>query len=286
MWYISGVMAAPGALQACLNQSLEAAEAEWPALRLDRASFEQRLRRLLEDHEGDPCDALAKLRAGDLYLAHGCALSVPAAVDAFTAKHLVGLEEHLQRFKTAGVSADDVRRELEDTLLLGRGGSGPRIAQYNGGGTLRRFVAVAARNAALTLLRRRVHEATIDVDDVASQLVSQPDSGTRIASRHVGAIRDAVRASLDTLDRRQRMIVRLHLSQGVSLTQIARMLKVHQSTVSRALETALQHLYDGICRTLREVHGLEGTELDSIVRDVRSNLDLSLSRVLRDAGEV
>ena len=211
-------------------------------------------------------------------------MRVPAAVAMFARTYLAAIDDDLKRFRAAGVLADDVRRELEDTLLLGQGGSRPRIAQYEGRGPLRRFVATAARNAALSLLRHRSHKANVDVDAIGSQLASPLESPRRLASNHDAAVRDALRACLSALDRRQRIIVRLHLSQGVALTQIARMLGVHQSTVSRALDGALHQLYAGIRRELREVHGLEGAEVESVVRDVRSNLDLSLSRVLRDTG--
>jgi hypothetical protein len=66
----------------------------------------------------------------------------------------------------------------------------------------------------------------------------------------------------------------------VSLTQIARILGVHQSTVSRDLDAALHLLQRSVRSRLRDDYGLDENEVKSIMRDVRSKLDLSLSRLL------
>jgi RNA polymerase sigma-70 factor (ECF subfamily) len=275
-----------GDLSERVGRAVEAAEAEWPGWRLPREVFAKRLIAIIEVSGKDPGDALSSLRLGDLYLALGCAHRVPGAMKAFASKHLSRLAECLGGFKDPQTLADDVRRELEDTLLLGRKGSPPRIGQYTGHGPLNRYVAAAARNAALTLMRQRGQERRLGGDEDTGLVVSPPASAKElVTSRHDAAIRDAVRTSLSKLDRRQRTIVRLHLSQGVTLTQIARMLHVHQTTVSRALDDALERMYSDIRRRLREEHGLDDAEMESIVRDMRSHVDLSLSRVLGDTGE-
>ncbi len=285
MWYDGAPMAESGDLLERAEQAAGAAEAEWAGCRLPPGVFTERLLAAVRAEGGDPILVLEKLHVADLYLAHACALRVPGALEAFAAKHLSRVDEYVRRFRGAAIQGADVRRDLEDALLLGKKGSEPRIGQYTGRGPLSRFVATAARNAALTLLRRRAQEPMLDVDAVASQLVFPPDSTRRLVdSRLDSALRAAVSASLSSLDRRQRTIVRLHLSESVPLTQIARMLKVHQSTVSRALDAAIAHLYAGIRRELREVHGLDDAEMESIVRDVRSQVELSLSRILRDTG--
>jgi RNA polymerase sigma-70 factor, ECF subfamily len=114
-------------------------------------------------------------------------------------------------------------------------------------------------------------------------ICSPPESTKRVViSRYSAVIQKAVLAALWTLERRQRTVVRLHLTQGVSLTRIGKMFNVNQSTASRWLQAAVDHLYAEIRRAIREEHGVDGSELESIVRDVRSQIDLSLSRILYD----
>jgi RNA polymerase sigma-70 factor len=258
----------------------ETAETQWPGFRVERSLFEQRLLAVVSEQDGDPAVTLNKLHVGDLYLAQGCELGIPAALSAFASTYLSTVDLYLEHFKNAAVCSDDVRRELEDTLLFGRRTPPGRIGQYRGNGPLKNFVATAARNAALTMLRTRGRHMVNDFDDLASQ-VSAPFEGTEsiAAARDEGVVRDAVRSALLGLDRRQRTIVRLHLVRGVTFTKIARMLKVHQSTVSRSFDAALHTLYRAIRRELHELHGMSESEMQSIIHDVRGRLELTWSRI-------
>jgi RNA polymerase sigma-70 factor, ECF subfamily len=268
-------------LSLALDGLIDLAEAAWPAFQLDRPTFRARL---LSAFEGGRAPvAVSEIHAVDLYLACACAAGLPSAVSEFAARYLSPVDIYLKRFRNSPIRAEDVRRDLEDTLLFGRAGSPPRIGQYNGRAPLERFVAVAARNAAVSMLRAQQRGFGEDFNALASQLASPPEgSESLVAARYEGVIREALRVALVSLDRRQRTIVRLHLAQGVTLTQIARMLKVHQSTVSRSLDAAIQVIYVEIRRQLQGLEGMNSSEMRSIVRDVRNRIDLSLSRVLRD----
>ena len=128
----------------------------WPNGRItaiERAAFRAHLVAVL-GRDLEAGDAMSAVRVGDLYLAYGCCLGRPAAVKAFATRYLARVRDYVRRFERVAVSADEVRRELEDILLLGRNGSGPRLAAYRGRGPLEHFVAAAARNVARTLLRR------------------------------------------------------------------------------------------------------------------------------------
>ncbi len=276
---INGVFAmppAPDLARTVARLTLEA-EAHWGEPLMAHAAFAQRLRAAVAA-ERSPAEALARIHTIDLYLAQACAGGSARAMSLFSNRHLSRVGEHLAAFRSAHVTADEVRRELEDALLLGRGESAPRIGQYSGRGPLDRFVATAARNTMRSLLRRKGHDtAADDVAEVASKVgESHPSSRKLVVTRYEGIIRDAVRASLPSLDRRQRTILRLHMSQGVPLTHIARMLRVHQSTVSRTLEAAIDQLYTAIRKYLREVYGFNDPEMDSIIRDVRSRIESQL----------
>jgi RNA polymerase sigma-70 factor (ECF subfamily) len=275
-------MAASSELLAAVDRAVLGAEEAWPAFRAPRAAFRERVLAVLEAAGSEAAEALEDLHASDLYLAHACAIGVPAAIEAFTARFLAGPGSHIREHKDVG--ADAVRRELEDTLLLGKSESGPQIAKYEGRGPLGAFVKRAAQFAAGTLRRRAAAQREVEwVDELASVICSPPESAKRVVvSQYSAVIQEAVLAALWTLERRQRTVVRLHLTQGVSLTQIGKMFNVTQPTVSRWLQAAVDHLYAEIRRAIREAHGVEGSELESIVRDVRSQIDLSLSRILRD----
>jgi RNA polymerase sigma-70 factor (ECF subfamily) len=55
---------------------------------------------------------------------------------------------------------------------------------------------------------------------------------------------------------------------------------VHRATAARRVERARELLCDGTRAELAARIGLKGAELDSVMRLVRSNVDLSIARVL------
>jgi RNA polymerase sigma-70 factor len=257
----------------------EAAEGQWPSFRVERSLFEKRLMASVSEQVGDPAVTLSKLHVSDLYLAHGCELGIPAALSAFAATYLSTIDLYLEHFRNSTVRSDEVRRELEDTLLFGRRTPPGRIGQYRGNGPLRNFVATAARNLAISMLRSRERHMVSDFDNLATQLGSSEGTDGIATARDEGVVRDAVRSALLGLDRRQRTIVRLHLVRGVTFTKIACMLKVNQSTVSRTFDAALHTLYRAIRRELRELRGMSESEMQSIIHDVRGRLELTWSRI-------
>lgn len=278
-------MSNDGVASGALDAVVCAATAQWPTFKLSPSEFRQRVVAVLPADAEDAARALANLHAADLYLAHACALGIPEAIDAFTARYLVDLARYLPFHKD--VSVEWVRNELEDKLLLGKGDSNePRIGRYEGRGPLHAFVRRAARFSAATFRRQAADRREVAwVEEFASVLCSSVEGSKRVViSRYAEAIRRAVLAALRTLERRQRTVVRLHLAEGVPLTKIAKMFGVNQSTASRWLQAAIEHLYAEIRRTIREVHGVTDSELKSIWRDVRSEVDLSLSRALVDTS--
>jgi len=279
-------MGQPPQLSSALEAITDAAEAAWPGFRVERSAFQAHLLSCVPEESDDVANAISKLHTEDLYLAFACSKQVAPALREFAERHLSRIDTFLKRFGDGAVRAEDVRREVEDTLLFGRDGSPARIGQYSGRGPLERFVRTAARHAALTLLRRlRPAASAEDFDALASQLAAPPDgSESFVAARYEAVVREALRVALLTLDRRQRIIVRLHLVQNVTLTQIGKMLKVNQSTVSRALAGAVDTIQKEIRRQLRESEGMNESEMQSVVRDVRNRIDLNMSRMLRSTN--
>jgi RNA polymerase sigma-70 factor (ECF subfamily) len=283
-----------GRLFEVLDRLAALGEAAWATCSFERAAFQQRLVSLIDIGSSDPEEALAHLHVTDLYLATACVLRLPRAQEILATQYLSRVPEYVARIgQTAAPLGEEVRRELEDSLLFGPagrdgGGEGeapPRIAGYAGRGSLEAFVATAARNLALTMLRPRGRDHVVPWEESESRGdLPRATTPTLNSARHDEALRGAVRVALAALDQRQRTIVRLHLVEGVTLTQIARMLQVHQSTVSRAFDGALHTLYANIRNDLELRFRLNESEMQSIVRDARSRIDLSLSRLLRDTA--
>ena len=92
-------------------------------------------------------------------------------------------------------------------------------------------------------------------------------------------------ALLRKLPRRERLLLRLNIVQGVSIYRIARMHNVSQPTVSRWLQRARVQTLKTIRDIVRDELSIHDREFDSILYLVRSQIDLSFSRLLGETKD-
>jgi RNA polymerase sigma-70 factor (ECF subfamily) len=263
------------------------AEAAWPEFRVQRPAFLEKLNELVPTADL-PARADERFHHVDLYLASACAAGDATALTVFTRRYLSRIDHYLRRFANSAVSFDEVRTTLEDKLLFSSVKDGvPRIRQYNGRGPLEAWVAMAAQRAVLSILRARGTASRTDSTSGLCDLWSEAYELERAHShRYADAIKEIVREAIRSLPVRQRNILRLSIIEDVSLSQIARMLNVHQSTVSRAFHASLNKVNEEVRARLKAVHGIGDSEVESIVRQLQSRIDLSLSGVFADMPEL
>jgi RNA polymerase sigma-70 factor (ECF subfamily) len=103
-------------------------------------------------------------------------------------------------------------------------------------GTAEAWMFGIARNAALDELRRRKRRATLEIDP------EDADSLTPAEYAELTIRREVVRAALATLDPRERDIVSLKFSGGLSNAEIARVLRITESNAGTRLHRTIQKL--------------------------------------------
>jgi RNA polymerase sigma-70 factor (ECF subfamily) len=103
-------------------------------------------------------------------------------------------------------------------------------------GTAEAWMFGIARNAALDELRRRKRRATLEVDP------KDADSRTPEEYAELTLRREVVRAALATLDPRERDLVALKFSGGLSNAEIARVLRISESNAGTRLHRTIQKL--------------------------------------------
>jgi len=89
--------------------------------------------------------------------------------------------------------------------------------------------------------------------------------------------------ALAELPPHDRSLLRLHYIEGLSLDRLAVMERVHRATVARWLSDARSTVLSRVRTLLAERLKLSGHEGESLLRFVRSRLDLSLRRALDSA---
>jgi len=84
------------------------------------------------------------------------------------------------------------------------------------------------------------------------------------------------------LDAEDRALLRLHYVDGVTTAKLATMFAISRATLIRRLAAARESLVERVKSQLRSASGVADHDFDSVLRLVKSQIDLRLSLVLRD----
>lgn len=230
---------------------------------------------------------LPRLRVEDLLLAWWAGRDPERGIPALWEAHASELERLVARFHR--IDREELMQALRIKLFVAAEGAPTRLSTYNGFGYLLNWLRVLATrtflDAAREVARRRstgLEEAGHDDDAPLLALIVEPTAaiGARDRERVRLAIRDSFAASVAALPRRERTFLRLATVDGLTLEQIAATYQVGRATVARALAAGRARLRDDTRRGMIEVLGITPAELDSVIRSLDTQLELSLARVL------
>jgi RNA polymerase sigma-70 factor (ECF subfamily) len=212
----------------------------------------------------------------DSALAAACAAGEPAALAAFERDHLPQVAGYVARLSREKAFVDEVQQLLREKLFVGK-----KITEYAGQGPLGAWLRVVSVRIAIDVLRARGKApAPIDVDGIAEPLCDSPELEL-VKSRYLPEVKAAFTEALAALGSEERNLLRLHLVDGLNLEEMARLFQVNRSTVFRWMAAAKGRVLDDARDRLQARLGVSAEEMESLLRVVRSRLDLSLSEVLR-----
>ena len=139
-----------------------------------------------------------------------------------------------------------------------------------------------AGREALGALRTRRPSSELGDDD----LLDGADDPHLLAlkTQHGAAFKQAFQAAVAELAPRDRAILKAIILDDRTVTDVAAVYRVHRVTASRWLAEIRAALLKGTRARLRAQLALDEPSLDSALRLIDSNLDLSLYRVLGDAA--
>jgi len=220
--------------------------------------------------------------AQDLYLACACLHGKAGALEAFDQRFLSQVPSFLARLESACHRVDEVQQLLRERLFVARGDAPPKIADYKGQGRLASWLRVAAIRTALNLHSSRKSQPPPSAAP-AELLLASPDPELQyLRARYKEQFNEAFVTALGSLAARDRTVLRLHLLDGLNIDRIGQVFDVHRATAARWLSHAREELFEKTREALTNQLGLSATEFASIVRLIRSDLDLSVCRILRE----
>jgi len=267
-----------------VTAALARVRAAWPDFAADDVDFARFVgARLAVDDEGAPLAALDALRLEDLYLTWGCLRRDPAALTAFERTMAEPIRLALARINVPDAVKQDAAQQLRERLFVGVGGGPPRLAEFGGRGQLRRWVQAAVARVCIDSVRSRRREVPLDESQASGDGPGGASGDTELEHlrRVYGPIFElAFAAAIPQLDERERDILRLHLVEGLTLDDIGERYGVHRSTAFRWLESARETLVERTRNEMMKRLRVEAHEVESILRVIRSEVHLSVQRLL------
>ncbi|ADO74598.1 DNA-binding regulatory protein [Stigmatella aurantiaca DW4/3-1] len=221
-------------------------------------------------------------QAVDLYLAFACAQADPWALGELERRLESVVGAAITHLRPDRVFVEEVHQRLRQKLLLSREGRPPKLLEYAGKGPLVQWLRAVALREALNLLAQQRAGAPLESGTVLPELAAPgPDPElTLLKHRYAPEFKAALEAALRGLPARERNFLRLFFLESLTVEQIARMDGTHKSTVSRRMASARERVLTGMRRQLQERLALSVSELDSLVGQLRSQLDVSLAHAL------
>ncbi|MFB3815049.1 MAG: RNA polymerase sigma factor [Terriglobales bacterium] len=224
----------------------------------------------------------SSLRLEELALARACAAGSDRAWEVFLNRYRAKL------YEMAGSIAheDSVARELADSLYaelygVGKGGTRctPKLNYYMGRGSLEGWLRTVLAQAYVDRYRSGKRLVSLDEEAESGRQFTAPVANpiTGVDWRLERATDEAL-AALPTEDR---LVLAAYFLDGRTLAEIARMLRVHESTISRRVEKLTRNLRKAIVKGLiaRGMDARQAEEaLSADVRDLQVDVRARLAQ--------
>lgn len=225
---------------------------------------------------------LLSLRVDELTLARACAAGNNTAWEIFLTRYREKLYQSALRI----AREDSAARELADGLYAELYGTSLRdgeriskLASFTGRGSLEGWLRTVLAQEFVNRYRRTKRTVSLDEENEEGGQFAAPETeDVTLSDPRLERSTDAALAALSAEDR---MVLAAYYLDGRTLAEIGRMLKVHESTISRKVDKLAKSLrkkivagmvLQGMARRQAE----EALEVD--VRDVRVNIRRSLAQ--------
>ncbi len=222
------------------------------------------------------------LRVDELSLARACAAGSNAAWEVFMTRYREKL--HLSALRIA--REDSAARDLADTLYADLYGTNTRdgqrvskLASYSGRGSLEGWLRTVIAQEYVNRYRRTKRLVSLDEESEEGVQFRAPVPEPETPSDN--RLSQATDEALAYLSGEDRMILSSYYLDGRTLAEIARLLGVHESTISRKLDKLAKSLRKQIVgglarRGMSRRQAEEALEID--VRDLQVDIRRSLAQ--------
>lgn len=264
-------------LDAVIDAQLAEIRAAWPQLTVDDALYRRAIAARVASRAGETADRVVRtMPAADLYLAAACAVGDPAAIAAFRDVHGPAIRQVLGRLGAPIATIDETEQRVLVMLFVGEGGGAPQITTFSGRGRLRswlRSVAIRTGRRLMGVLHGG-DDREDDLDDLPGA-VRDPELEL-LRARYATEVKAAFASALAALSERQRNVLRQYYLDELTIDQLAALYQINRATAARWVAGARLAIVTRTRELLVGELGVASSDVDSIIRLVRSQLSLSL----------
>jgi RNA polymerase sigma-70 factor (ECF subfamily) len=262
------------------RRAFEAGRSQWPGVPLDYITFEGNFLQHAESTT-PPTDS----HVADMYLACACAEGQDEALRLLDRVLASDVARAVASVDASLAFVDDVLQATREYLLVRRNGQPGKIVEFGGRASLKSWLCTVAVRMAISRKRRKGeqhHEHLSAIPD--KRLARGGPEFEYLRGKYKGLFEDAVRLAIERLQPKERMLLRLNVVDGMSIDDLAAMYKVGRSTAARWLANARRALLESARRDLRTRLQLSPEELESLAGDLRSQIEVSVLRLLARSG--
>jgi RNA polymerase sigma-70 factor (ECF subfamily) len=253
-----------------LVAAFEAGQERWPGVALPFADFAAHME---ASDVGDPDLSLC---GADLFLATACASGDTAAIRQFDATFIVGIDKRVARFGLPPDKVDELRQKVRTKLLVG---PSPGIRRYRGRAPLGAWLHITAVRVAVDVANLpSATEVDVDLLDLVA-----PDETPEIEAvrrQYQDRFRAALEDSFRALSAREKTILRLQVVDGLNIDAIGAIYGVHRATAARWIVGIRARVYDRLRQEFAARWNASSSELRSMVRLLRDQIQITAKRVL------
>ncbi len=281
---LAHALRAIGDLDATLERLVEQGRAACPDVPVDDDAWARHLLRHLAAE--DVRAQLDELRPDGVHLALGCLAADTRALAEFDRRLREVAPRALSRIRLDRVSYDELLQDVRERLLVARPGAElPKLASYSGRGPLEGWLRVTIARAAISALRDRGDEAWRDDEQaLLDQAASDDPRLEALKSRCAPVLKSAIEEAIAALPDEDRVLLRLHMVDGLTIDDLAAIYRAHRATTARRLARVRHRIFDGARERAMERLGVEESEFASLMGLMLSKLDVTIVRLLRDPG--
>lgn len=270
-----------GAVGRVLSAALADASAQWSGVSLEPERYAAYVAERLPD--GDATAALAQMALGDLVLACASADQQPRALEALDALISRAVAMASDAARAPAVVRDEAAQVVRTLLLLPRPERPPAILDYAGRGPLGGWLRIIATREVVRLAKKTGREVELGDALLADPGLADDPVLRGLKERYRQELADAFRDALAALGPKERTLLRYQLIDGLGIDDIGAILRVHRATAARRLARVRDLLVADTRARLAERLRIADDEVESIIRLVQSELDVSIIRHLHTA---